>query len=62
VNAFLGCFGLQILILLFDEDMANSVIERREMLEDISDISRTVQEIRDVLKDEKGKAEQRPSL
>jgi hypothetical protein len=35
------------------EDVANSIIERKKMLEDISNISRTVQEIRDLLKDEK---------
>jgi DNA primase large subunit len=39
----------------FDEDMANSMIERKRMLEDMSNISRIVQEIRDILKDEKAR-------
>ena len=42
---------------LFDEDMAKARVEREKMLEDISNIARAVQEIRDVLKDEKAKSD-----
>jgi hypothetical protein len=40
---------------LFDEDMAKAGVQREKMIEDISNISRAVQEIRDVLKSEKAK-------
>ena len=38
-----------------DGDIAYSIIEREKMLEKISNISRIVEEIRNLLKDEKGK-------
>jgi Mg2+ and Co2+ transporter CorA len=47
---------------LFDEDMAKARVEREKMGEDISNISRALQEIRDLLKDEKAKADARPFL